>query len=189
MQSPILLPRRYSLRTSLVWLVTVCVVPVTLVAMGLGYVNYQLQREQVYRETVLLARKLISDVDRELASVESGLRVLATSSSLEKGDLFSFHRRATDVLTSQMANNYVLTDRAGRQILNTLIPWGQVLPPTVTPPQLRRVVEKGVPVLSDLYVVPVTGNPILALGMPFFVITPLSTVLMQGWLLNVLRIF
>jgi len=147
-------------------LIIACVLPAAIVSASLVYANYRLQREQIYRSTVLLARQIASDMDRELAGVESGLRVLATSPDLAAGDLNSFHQRAREAIKSQIVRNYLLTDREGRQILNTLLPFGTRLPTTGTPVALRRVFESGIPVLTDLFVGPVSHKLVIAMGVP-----------------------
>ena len=158
--------RRYSLRASLLLLIAVCVLPAAVVSGSLAYANYRLQREQTYQNTVLLARKIASDLDRELSAVESGLRVLATSPDLAAGDLRAFHQRARDAIKSQIVYNYVLMDRNGRQLLNTLLPFGTALPSAGSPAELTRVFHSGEAVLTDLFIGPVTGRPLIAMGVP-----------------------
>ena len=150
------------------WVVFVCILPAVLVATHLVLSNYQLQQQQVHSNTILLARQLAAEVGRELSRIESGLRVLATSSDLAAGNLASFHHRASDAIKSQIAYNYLLTDRTGRQLMNTLVPFGQALPSTGTPQQLERVFVEGVPVITDLFIGPVTNKFAIAIGVPVF---------------------
>ena len=56
------------------------------------------------------------------------MQMLASSPDLVAGDLPAFHQRARDAVRFQIADSYVLTDRAGRQILNTQVPYGTSLP-------------------------------------------------------------
>ena len=158
--------RRYSLRSSLLWLVGLCVLPALAVASYLVADNYRLHEERIYGVTVALARQISADVDRELASIESGLRVLATAQSLRNGDLAGFHQTARDALPSQLVYNYILTDAQGRQLLNTLRPWGSPLPAQGTPTHLQRVFTSAQPVLTDMFIGPVTGKPAIAMGVP-----------------------
>ncbi len=160
--------RRYSLRASLLGLVGACLLPAAVIAAGLVYANYLLQRDRVYRDTVLSARYLAADMDRELTAIESGLRVLSTSPELAAGDLASFHKHATEALKGQIVNNYVLTDRQGSQLLNTMVPFGTPLPSSGRPIQLRDVFESGAVVVTDLFVGPVTRAPVIALGIPVY---------------------
>lgn len=158
--------RRFSLRRVLRWLVVVCVFPAALVCGALAYSVYQLQVQHIQQSTLLTAQSAISDLEREIAVIESGMKVLATSEELASGDLRSFHKRARDALAPGIVYNYILTDPQGRQILNTLLPYGVELPTTGTPAQINRVFTEKATVLTDLFVGPVTHKQAVAIGVP-----------------------
>jgi len=162
----ILSGRRFSLRKVLRWLVIVCVVPATLVCAALVVSFYNLQVQHIRQSTLLAAQSLIADLEREFAVIESGMKVLATSDELASGDLRTFHKRARDALAPGVVYNYILTDRQGKQVLNTLRPYGADLPSTGTPPQISRVFTERATVLSDLFMGPVTHKLALAMGVP-----------------------
>lgn len=94
--------------------------------------------------------------------------MLASSEALRTGNLAAFHKLAQDAVKTQIVYNYVLTDRAGHQILNTLRPYGAVLPGTGTPPALDRVFTAQTSVLTDYFIGPVTGKSAIAMGVPVF---------------------
>jgi diguanylate cyclase (GGDEF)-like protein len=158
--------RRYSLRTSLLLLVLVCVLPVAGVSTNLLYENYLLKRAQIEHNTELIAQKSLADLEREFSAIEAGMKVLATSPALAAGDLNTFHQRARAALSSGVVYNYILTDQSGRQLANTLVPFGVALPATGTPPQLARVFTDHVTVLTDLFTGPVTQKFAIAMGVP-----------------------
>lgn len=160
--------RRISLRLSLLRLVLLCILPAVAICAYLLYANYKLEKEKVYRDTELLSRQLVAELDREFAGIESGLNVLASSEALRIGDLRRFHQIAREALKSQVVYNYVLTDSTGRQVLNTLRPYGAPLPASGTPSQLDEVFVSGKTVLTDLFTGPVTGKPAIAMGVPVF---------------------
>jgi diguanylate cyclase (GGDEF)-like protein len=160
--------RPISLRRSLLFLVMVCVGPAIALSGFIAYDSYSLYRQQIYSETLRLADGVIADVDRDLAGIESGLKVLATSEVLRRGDLKQFHEVAKEAVKSQIIYNYVLTNRDGVQLLNTFVPYGQALPTTGTPPQIALVFTEGKPVLTDYFIGPVTGKPAIAMGVPVF---------------------
>ena len=110
-------PRQISLRSSLIMLVLVCVLPGVALCSYLLYANYQLEKKRMVEQTELLASQILVELDRELAVIESGLHVLATSELLQNGDLQRFHQIARAALQSQTIYNYVLTDRDGRQVV------------------------------------------------------------------------
>lgn len=159
-------PKRYSLRRSLFVLVIVCVLPAVALSSYLAYSNYHLQKQKTYGDTVLLAQKISAALDRELSAIESGLRVLSTAESLRNGDLRRFHQAAGDALKSQIVHNYLLTDRAGRQVVNTLVAFGMPLPTTGMPPAIDDVFRAGNTVLTDLFTAPLSNKPVLAMGVP-----------------------
>ena len=164
-QSP---PRHISLRTSLIMLVLVCILPGLAISAYLVYANYQLEKEKVASQTEALAGQLLVELERELAAMESGLHVLATSEVLKQGDLLRFYQVARAALKSQNAYNYVLIDRHGRQIINTLRPYGAALPESGNPPQLTEVFTTGETVLTDLFQGPLTRDRIMAMGVPVY---------------------
>ena len=160
--------RRYSLKTSLALLVAVCIFPMALVSAVLLYQNYQLLRQQIDQQSILVARKVVVDLDREFSSIESALKVLATSPDLVSGDLASFHQRARKALSTGIVYNYILTDAEGHQVVNTLVPYGDPLPMAGTPAQLGRVFAERQVTLTDLFMGPVTKSPAIAMGAPVF---------------------
>lgn len=161
-------PLHISLRISLLLLVIVCVLPGIALCSYLAYANYQLEKQRIASETERLAAQILVELDRELAAMESGLRVLATADALKNGELRRFHELAGAAIKSQRALNYVLIDQQGRQIINTLRPYGAPLPPAGSSPQLGEIFESGKTVLTDLFHGPVTGKPIIALGVPVY---------------------
>ena len=158
----------HSIRVSLTALVLTCVLPATVLWSVLAYVDYQQQRDRIYGEALRVAQNLRSDLDRELTSVESALRILATSSELAAGDLPGFHRRAVDALKFQIGNNFVLSDRDGRQHINTLLPFGPATPARIGPVLMRPVFESGNPYLTGLFESGIGRTRSVAMGVPVF---------------------
>lgn len=159
-------PHRYSMRTGLLALVFACISPALVVASVAVYESYIVQKDRIFRDTVFLARNLTSILDRELTGVEAGVQMLASSPDLLGGDLASFHQRARDSVRFQIVDSYALTDRDGRQIINTLVPYGSRLPLSGAPEALRRVFTTRAPVLTSLFTGGVTKRPIIAMGVP-----------------------
>lgn len=158
--------RRHSIRASLIALVVACLTPGLLVSGYLAHENYAQHRARLERDALLQARSLAAALDREFSGVVSGLQMLSTSPALAAGDLRAFHARAREVQAFQIVDNYVMTDRLGRQRLNTMRNFGEPLPEAGTPPELQRVFETGKPVVTGLFIGPVTGKPVIAIGVP-----------------------
>jgi diguanylate cyclase (GGDEF)-like protein len=158
--------RHHSIRTSLVALVTACVLP-SLVALGIVVYEDHLQREgNVGRETQLRAKGLMATVDRDLARVEASLTVLAASGRLSITDLSAFRERLRNTPGSLVILNYRLIDRNGRELINTVVPEGDPMPTASPPPGLDRVFAAGEPVVSTLYEGPVHHQAVIALSVP-----------------------
>ncbi len=128
--------------------------------------SYDRHRATVEQSTLETARALMQAVDRELASGQVALRVLAASPYLASGDLAAFDRAAREILPVAPGNNFVLSDATGQQLVNTLRPFGEPLPRHGNPEQLRRVFQTGRPVISDLFVGGVLRRPVIALDVP-----------------------
>jgi diguanylate cyclase (GGDEF)-like protein len=159
-------PRRYSLKWSLAAVVLACILPALAIVSKLVYDAYRLREETLENTTLLVAKETLARLERELASIEYGLKLLATDAALREGNLQAFQKRADDALPSTTVYNFILTDRNGHQKVNTLIPFGRPLPTTGTPPALADVFVKQRTVLTDLFVGPVVQRHALAMGVP-----------------------
>ncbi|WP_290641509.1 hybrid sensor histidine kinase/response regulator [Aquabacterium sp.] len=157
---------RWRIRTSLVWLVAASMLPGMLLSAWFIVSDYQQHKAQAIQRAIAIARAGTASLDRDLAGTTAALRVLASSNSLHHDDLATFYLQAQDALPYQAISNYVLINETGHQMLNTLKPWGAALPAVGGPPQLQRIFKTGEPVLTDVFTGPVTGKPILALGVP-----------------------
>lgn len=160
---------RISLRGSLLLLVSLCVAPLAIAGLALLYQNYHLQREVIETRTHLLARKVAADVQRELSSLEGGLRVLAASKDLQSGQLQSFYALAQASVNTGIHYNIVLSDTNGVQVLNTFRPFGASLPSKGNPPELTDILTHRRTVLTNVFEGPVTGKPTVALALPVFI--------------------
>ena len=159
-------PSHRPIRTSLAFFVAACALPGVLFSALFIYGEHRQFEQQLTRTAIANARALAATLDRDLASIESGLKVLAVAPALAKDDLEGFYQNAKDALPSQNVNNFVLIDPQGRQRLNTLKPFSAHLPVLGGPPELADIVKQRKTVISDVFIGPVTGKPILAMGVP-----------------------
>ena len=155
-----------TIRSMLFWLVTACVLPASLMAIALVVYNYQREQAQVLGDYMGTARAMMSLVDRDLASAQSALLALSTSPYLSSNDLAGFYGQATEALRDQNVTNIVLIDATGQQHINTLRPFGAPLPSKGNPDALQNIFVTGKPAITDLFQGPVTGAPIVAVGVP-----------------------
>jgi signal transduction histidine kinase/ActR/RegA family two-component response regulator len=172
------------LRSHLVVLVLVAVVPLLIFSVAMLRQEAEDQRvllDQGMRNT---ARALSLGIDGEVKASQAILETLAASAYLETGDLKAFQRLCARAIESRANAYIVLFDRSGHPLLNSSRPFGSALPnplvgtrPAGTDPRypevslgggepVRRVLETGRPVVSDLFVSLVTKQPRISLDVP-----------------------
>ena len=144
-------PHSTSIGSELIRVVAAAALPVWVAAALLLYKVHADDRTLVERDAATTARVLTAAVDRDVAAARATAIALATSPYLVSGDLAAFHQQASRVLASGTGSNIILTDASGQQVLNTLRDYGQSLPRHGDPDLVRRVVDGGRPVISDLY--------------------------------------
>ena len=127
----------------------VIALPLLLLVATLLYRSVTLEREQIRQRILQVLEALIADVDRDVDRRIALLETLSTSPSLSAEDWPGFYRQAKDSLRGRAY--IVLVDRDGRQILNTLVPYGEAPKVTGSPATLQKVLQTRQPVVSDLF--------------------------------------
>ncbi|MBC7698963.1 sensor histidine kinase [Aquabacterium sp.] len=159
-------PATWSIRSNLALLAMACILPGVLMSTYFIVSGYRQQKARAVQDAIATARAATTSLDHDIASIESGLHVLAKSAALGTHDLPAFYREAKQALPFQSITNYILIDASGRQRVNTILPPEAPLPTKVGPAQLQSVFTTGTTVLTDLFIGPATGKPILAIGVP-----------------------
>ncbi|MEA2560244.1 MAG: hypothetical protein QOH06_1748 [Acidobacteriota bacterium] len=132
-------------------LVVGTLLPVVVFGAVVAHQLSQSERAVAERRLVQSARDLATSVDREMSSTIRTLSALAASERLEHGDLEGFHAEARRVARTQTSwRTVILLLPDGRQLVNTLRPWGTPLPSAFEPASLRRTVETRRPAVGDL---------------------------------------
>ena len=133
-----------TIRSRLVFLVVAASLPVSLMAVVVMVYDYQRLREQQARALVVTARAIIATVDRDLAGIESGLRVLSTSRLLLAGNLPAFQLQAEDALGHLHVAALVLEDQHGSVLIDTRLPPGTpTTPPSQSPHPATALAKAG----------------------------------------------
>ena len=157
------------LRSKLLLLAAVGVVPGLILSLVLGYFLIEHEKE-TFREAAFASnRTFLTAVDAQMLGYVGTLHALEASASLDTGDLESFHAEATRVLASQPDwRNVLLLDTAGQQLLNLRVPFGTSLPneAQVDNPGFRQVIATRKPVIGDLHTGPVSNVPGIAVRLP-----------------------
>ena len=142
------------------------IVPTLLAVLVLLLHSYGRERSSIERGTLDMSWAAMQAIDRELSSARAVLQALATSPSLDQGDLRAFHAQALDVLQSRPGNILVLTDPALRQVDNSSLAYGAKLPPHGNPDALRLVFDTAEPAVSDLYHAPTVRRLLTSVDVP-----------------------
>ncbi|HEY0846361.1 MAG TPA: EAL domain-containing protein [Noviherbaspirillum sp.] len=159
--------RHRSVRTVLIWLVLACLLPGVIGAASLFIYEYRQGRSQQKQDMIQTARALVQAADNHLLRVKAIAETLATSDPLARGDLAGFHRRARDaLLRSGLSTNVVLRDAAGYQVLNTSVEFGQPLPFSATPEQVRDTFSTGNSTISNVFFSPVLRQHVMSVDVP-----------------------
>lgn len=159
---------RFSIGQYLVGLVIISLLPALIITVALVYHTYTQDKARVNREAIVLAKNLTATLDKQLSATLSGLAVLATARSLTVGELDVFQAHAIRALQYQSVTTFVLIDKQGQQLSNTLVPYGNSLPDTRKFMRFSRVFETRQPFVTDLFTGPATDKPTLAMGVPVF---------------------
>lgn len=156
----------FSIKFALVLLVTICMVPASLIAIVLLSFDYSRAREARIDSSVTTARAIAYSVDKEFANTEASLRALATSPSLTQRDLPSFYQQAQDIQRAGLVQNLVLSDASGKQLFNSRRPFGERLPTVADSTHLRLLADTDGPVITPLQNDAVSRAPVIVISIP-----------------------
>ena len=147
----------------------ICLAPVVLAVLVLGYDRALEERRRVEEQTVTLVKDFQGDIDVAVANLTNVLQALATSPSIESKDWTTFHRQS-EIVAREVDAVIVLRDLDGRHLVNTLFADRPPQDLMTIDPKLKRAdakaIETGRPVLSDLYTGATKGTPYLAVVVP-----------------------
>ena len=155
------------LRSNLFLLVAGALLPVVVLAGGLGYMIIEREREVLIGVALDRNRAFMAAVDTEIRAHVTTLQALAAVASLEADNLRSFHDDARRVLRSQPEwHNVILVLPSGAQVANARLPYASELPPITDPESLSRVVAKRAPAVGDLTIGESTKRAGVAIRVP-----------------------
>ena len=154
-----------SVRGRLVLLTISLLVP-ALLSMGFLLAGADRQgRAQLHEQMLATARALSGATDRQAAVGIAVAETLTTDQALLAGEWAEFHKRARRV-TDQRSGWVVVTDSTGRQIVNTLRPYGTPLPVTPRLEELTNAYNMGLSKVSDLRMGVMAKKPVITVGTP-----------------------
>jgi signal transduction histidine kinase/ActR/RegA family two-component response regulator len=157
-----------TLRTRLFLLTLATVVPIVLFAAALVAYQAHVERATVERGMRDTARALALALDRDLHDIKTGVESLVASRHLDDPvHLARFYDEATAVSKS-FGGWAVLSDRSGRQVLNTSRPFGAPLPlPSPDSLEMMRAVARGRQnFVSNVFIGTVSRRPAVIVAVP-----------------------
>ena len=171
--------RTLGIQARLVILVFATVLPLVGLASATILRTVDDNRARIQRDVRERAENLLAEVDRQIASIQGELQVLAVSPSLQIGDYAAFDHHMREALKIR-GTSIALHDTKAQQLLSTTRPFGESLPYETNSEMLDRVVETGQPQISDLIIGAVLARPILTVGVPVFRDGKVAYVLAMG---------
>jgi signal transduction histidine kinase len=157
-----------SLRVHLLILVLGAMLPGALLTGVLVWRAFTHNRAISERRLLESARVDASALDREFDSAISILQALATSPTLDQGDLEAFHLEGGRIQSTQPVwYSIILLSLDGRQLVSTRLPWGTPLMTVGEPDSLQRLIATGKPAVGTIHR-PQGGGPeyLFALRVP-----------------------
>lgn len=111
------------------------------------------------------ATTLASDIDRQLESMRTLLRTVATYRSLRERNWAAFHEQAREALEGT-GHWLLVAEPSGQQTVNTSVAFGTLLPVMADTETLKRVVETRTSVVGNLFVGVISRRPIVNVALP-----------------------
>jgi signal transduction histidine kinase/CheY-like chemotaxis protein len=142
------------------------IVTPVLIFSGLVLARYNALDRAQFEERVLdVVEDVAFELDQQLGGVISTLQALASSPSLQNGDLASFYLQANAVVPAG-SSSIILTDPSGQEVVNTRVPWGAALPTSANPLVQRDLSEIKIHHVSDLFSGAISGRTVFAISVP-----------------------
>lgn len=131
-------------------LMAAIIVPSLVFAVVLLQRNNKAQQEMVTTLAEATAGSIVEAVDRQINGMLTTLRVLATSRSVETGDLRDFYARAQAAL-AESGSYLIVVDGSLNQLVNTRVPYGTPLGATSDVETAERALSSGEAAISDAF--------------------------------------
>ncbi|KJB96613.1 hypothetical protein N826_32665 [Skermanella aerolata KACC 11604] len=137
-----------STRSYLALLALCLMLPILIFVTLLLNQQIKLERSRIEQDLLKESRSITATIERDLRGVTSMVETLAQMPTLQQGDFEAFHQQASQI-TSRYGIGIVLNDLAGRQQLNTRVPWNTPLPAITGTDAMRTVLETRAPYVTD----------------------------------------
>ena len=163
-------PESMKVRSHIALLVVAILLPTVLFSAVVLNMLLTAEREAALRSMQELARASVNVMDREATFAMATAQTLSTSRNLYDGRFDAFYDQAR--AANQNRNIHAaLIDQTGQQIFNTVRPYGTRIaaPNALARERVRKVIEGGKPVYSDLIKGSATGKYVVSVEFPVIV--------------------
>jgi two-component sensor histidine kinase len=154
----------YSVRNLLIGFGIAVAAPLVILLAVLLYRSAHSERSELELRLLQVASNLAALIDRDIDRSVALLETLATSPAVTTEDWPRFYRQAKAALGGR--GYLVFVDRAGRQIVNTYVPYGDEPRFTGDPETVRRMLASKAPVVSDLFMSLVVKELVYNISIP-----------------------
>jgi PAS domain S-box-containing protein len=158
-----------TLKTFLIWLIWLCVLPLVLLAAYLAIDRVRAIQSGDDLEAAHLAQNFATAIDHHIEARIFALQVLAASSAMDDpGRMNEFYREAQTFHTN-FDSHVVLAELSGHMILSTRAPLGSALPDL---PQVKgdsdvaMATASGRAAVGDVFTGPISKLPMVSLAVP-----------------------
>lgn len=154
-----------STRAHLILLSLGLLIPASVFTSYLLIQQVDLQRSHIEQDLHQEARSITAMVDRDIRGVMAMLETLALMPAIQQDDFATVHQQASRI-TERYGMVIILTDRSGKQRLNTRVPWNTPLPSFLDDNVARSILETRMPHVSDLLIGPLSGTEVVGIVVP-----------------------
>jgi signal transduction histidine kinase len=144
------------------------ILPVGAFAAALLYFHWQTQDEERARIQLETTRLLAAAVDNEIDGTIKRLTILARLFSVREADPRELYEHARGAMAA--SPDWVLLLAAtgdGTGLFRTDVPLGTQIPPISERPYFKLALQERRPVVSDLFVSPVSGEKVVGIAVPW----------------------
>jgi len=156
-----------TLRAKLYGLLVAVAVPLVALAVAFGAFLVQQKRETARQEATGRILAIVTAIDTAIASSESALRTLASSSSLAGGDIKAFHEESRRFLATQpQLSNISLASAEGENLAEAVWPFGTRARVYTDLPSFYAAAKEGVTTYGNVAVGPAIGIAAVRVRVP-----------------------
>lgn len=154
-------------RSHIALLVAAILVPAVLFSAAVLNVLLTAERKAALRSMQELARASVNVMDREMTFAMATAQTLSTSRNLNEGRFDAFYDQAVSANRGR-AIHATLIDENGQQVFNTVRPYGTAIPApgAAARARVRKVIDGGRPMFSDLIKGSATGRFVVSAEYP-----------------------